>query len=168
MFMLLVGCWLNDFASPSIYTLRSVMYRDPFNRLPKPGRRGGLLAVACIAIGMLIQMITGGNMVGGSLAAVFCVGATIFLLSPTGMSRPSVLDAPPSAAKQRLLAWVFTGLATAAVLAAVFIPWERGADFDVLGILFLISNILPISAVCAALIFGSVAVSYWLRLLASK
>lgn len=144
------------------------MYRDPFNRLPRPGWRGVLLAVACIGIGMLIQMITGGNAVGGSVAAVFCVGATIFLLGPTGMSRPSVLDAPPTAAKQRLRACVFTALAITAGLAAVLIPWEPGTDMDFLGIMFLITNIIPVSAVCAALIFGSVAVSYWLRLLALK
>ncbi|HKQ38669.1 MAG TPA: hypothetical protein VJ063_11370 [Verrucomicrobiae bacterium] len=144
------------------------MYRDPLKRLPKPGWRGVLLAAACIGIGMFIQMITGGNAVGGSVAAVFCVGATIFLLGPTGMSKPSVLDAPPTAARQRLLAWVFTALAIAAGLAAVLIPWEPGTDLDILGVLFLITNIIPVSAICAALIFGSVAVSYWLRVLAVK
>jgi hypothetical protein len=144
------------------------MYRHPFNRFPRPGRREVLLAAGCIGVGMFIQMITGGNLLGGSLAAVFCVGGTLFLLAPTGMSRPSVLDPPPTAARQRLFAWVFTALAIAAGLAAVLIPWKPSTDLDILGILFLVTNIIPVSAVCAALIFGSVAVSYWLRVLALK
>ena len=158
----------NGFPCDADIHCRCAMYRDPFNRLPRPSGRQVMLAVACISVGMFIQMITGGNMVGGSLAAMFCVGGTVFLLSPTGMSRPSVLDAPPTAATHRLRAWVFTGLALAAALAAALIPWEPGSDFDFLGILFLITNIIPVSAICAALVFGSVAVSYWLRLLALK
>src|SRR5687767_3238331 len=103
-----------------------MMNRDPFQRLPRPGWRGGLLAVACIGIGMLIQMLTGGDMVGGSVAAVFCVGAVMFLFSP----KPSILAPPPRPARLRRLAWVFTGLAIAAGIAAVFVPWQRGSDLD--------------------------------------
>ena len=142
------------------------MNRDPFRRLPKPGWRGALLAVGCIALGMLIQMLTGGNMVGGSVAAVFCVGAVLFLLSPTGMSRPSIMVAPPTRGRLLFCAWLFTGLAIVATIAAIFIPWEAGVDFDILGILFVVSNIIPIGAIFAALLFGAVAVSYWLRVLA--
>ena len=138
------------------------MNRDPFQRLPKPGWRGVLLAVGCIGIGMLIQMLTGGNMIGGSVAAVFCVGAVMFLFTP----RPSILVEPPRRARLFFLAWLFTGLALAATAAAILIPWREGADFDILGILFVLTNIIPIAALCAAMFFGAVAIGYWLRVLA--
>jgi hypothetical protein len=138
------------------------MTRDPFQRLPRPGWRGVLLAVACIAVGMLIQMLTGGDVIGGSVAAVFCVGAVMFLLSP----KPSILDVPPTRAKILFLAWLFTGLAIVAGVAAVFIPWQQGADFDILGIMFLLTNLIPLGVVLAALFFGALAVSHWLRVLA--
>ena len=117
-------------------------------------------------MGMLIQVLTGGNMIGGSVAAIFCFGAVMFLFAPTGMAQPTILVAPPTRARLKSLAWLFTGLGVAAVIAAFLIPWREGADFDILGILFVITNILPISVVCAALFFGAVAVSYWLRVLA--
>ena len=113
-------------------------------------------------MGILTQMLTGGNLIGGSVAAVFCVGAVMFLLSP----KPSILDVPPTRAKLLFLAWLFTGLGIAATTAAIFLPWQKGADFDVLGILFILTNLIPIGLVIAALFFGAIAVSYWLRVLA--
>ena len=142
------------------------MTRDPFQRLPRPGWRGALLAVGCIGLGMLIQMLTGGNAIGGSVAAVFCVGAVLFLFSPTGMTPPTIMVAPPTRSRLLFFAWLFTGLAFAAGVAAILLPWQEGADFDILGILFIVTNIIPIAVICAAMTFGAVAVGYWLRVLA--
>ena len=66
------------------------------------------------------------------------------------------------------LAILMTVLTLAGLVASLRLRWEKQADFDVIGILFLLTNLAPITVVVLTVLCFCVAVGCWLKVLVTR
>jgi hypothetical protein len=62
-----------------------------------------------------------------------------------------------------IVASILTGLTLVLAYCCIRLRWQPRADFDIIGFLWLVQNILPLTLVVLTLFIGGAAIHYWLR-----
>lgn len=65
----------------------------------------------------------------------------------------------------KVTAWIFTVLSIVGFTVFGFMPKEPSPGFDIIGILYILQNMIPLTILAAAFISGTIAVSLWAKVL---